>query len=142
MTKYGNTKIVAETIAEGLEGHEATISDVEDINMIKLPYFDAILIGSPNHLGAPARVISKFIDSLGKLDLAGKRVTVFDTYMGGDFNKAVSKMEKRLMDNVPDLDLISPGLSIKVDGMKGPVAEGELQKCTEFGRKISGQVES
>ena len=49
-------------------------------------------------------------------------------------------MEKQIGENVPGLKLIAPGLSVKVEGMKGPVAEGELPKCSEFGKKIAGQV--
>jgi menaquinone-dependent protoporphyrinogen IX oxidase len=37
---------------------------------------------------------------------------------------------------------IASGLSIKVLGMKGPIAEGELQKCKEFGKKIATQLKS
>jgi hypothetical protein len=60
--------------------------------------------------------------------------------MGGDFNKAVLKMEDRVKKKASSLDLISPGLSIKVDGMKGPIADGELSKCRDFGKKISDQI--
>lgn len=50
--------------------------------------FDTILISSPNHMGRPTRSIRKFVDKLGKLNLEGKQVAVFDTYLGGDFEKA------------------------------------------------------
>jgi len=40
----------------------------------------------------------------------------------------------------PGLKLVVPGLSIKVDGMKGPITEGELSKCKEFGAKIATQL--
>jgi len=99
-----------------------------------------VLIGSPNHMGGPVRGITRFIDELGKLDMAGKQAAVFDTYMGGDFNKAVSKMEARIKNKAPSLELISPGLSIRVEGMKGPIAEGELPKCREFGIKIAEKI--
>lgn len=142
-TKHGNTRIVAESIVDGLrevEGVEAEISDVEAIDPNNLPDFDAILIGSPNHVGRPARSISRFIDRLGRLGVAGKRAAVFDTYLGGDFNKVVGKMEGRIRDRVPGLGLIGPGLSIRVEGLRGPIAEGELPKCRDFGRKIADQL--
>ena len=53
-TKYGNTKLVAEKIVEGMrevEGIETAISDVEDVNLERVTDYDAILIGSPNHWG-------------------------------------------------------------------------------------------
>ena len=144
-TKYGNTKLVAEKIVEGIrevEGIETAISDVEEVDLENVADSDAILIGSPNHWGGPARSIRKFIDKLGKLDLKAKWFAVFDTYLGGDFEKAVKKMERRIGEKVPGLKLIIPGLSIKVGGMKGPIVEGELPKCKDFGRKIATQLKT
>jgi len=144
-TKYGNTKLVAETIADGLkgvEGMETAISDIEGLDLDNIPDFDLVLIGSPNHMGGPVRGITKFIDELGRLDMAGKQAAVFDTYMGGDFNKAVSKMDARIKQKAPSLRLISPGLSIRVQGMKGPIADGELPKCREFGNKLAEQLKT
>ena len=142
-TKHGNTKLVAENIIDGLEdveGIETAISDIEKVDLDNIPDFNLVLIGSPNHMGGPVRGITKFIDTLGKLELEGKRVAVFDTYMGGSFNKAVQKMEKRIIEKAPGLELIVPGLSVKVEGMKGPIAEGEIVNCKKFGHKIANQI--
>ena len=142
-TKYGNTKIVAEEILEGLrevEGVETAISDVEEVDLGRVADSEAILIGTPNHMGGPAWTIRKFIDKLGKVDLKAEWAAVFDTYLGGDFEKVVKKMEKRIREKIPRLKLVSPGLSVRVEGMKGPIAEGELPKCREFGKKIATQI--
>ena len=74
-TKYGNTRLVAEKIVEGMrevDGIETAISDVEEVDLEKVADCDAILIGSPNHWGGPSRTIRKFIDKLSKLDLKAK----------------------------------------------------------------------
>lgn len=142
-TKYGNTKLVAEKIVEGLkevEGIEVAISDVEGVDLAKVAGSDAILIGTPNHVGRPARPITKFIDQLGELELKAKWVAVFDTYMGRDFEKAVKNMETQLGEKVPRLKLITSGLSVRVGGMEGPIVEGELPKCKDFGKKITAQL--
>ncbi len=144
-TKHGNTKLVAEKIMEGIgevEGIETAISDVEETDPKKAADYDAILIGSPTHFGGPVRGINKFIDKLAKLDLKAKWVAVFDTYLGGDFEKSVKKMEKRIGEKVPGLKLITSGLSVRVDGMKGPVTDGEFPKCREFGKKIATQLKT
>jgi flavodoxin len=144
-TKYGNTKLVAEKIVEGMqevEEIETAVSDVEKVDIKRVADYDAILIGSPNHWGGPVRCVKKLIDKLGKLDLKTKGVAVFDTYIKEDFEKAVKKMEKRINEKVPRLKLIVPGLSIKVEDMKGPIVDGELSKCKEFGKKIADKLKS
>jgi flavorubredoxin len=145
-TKYGNTKLVAEKIVEGMRevaGIETAIADVKEVNLERVASSDAVLIGSPNHAGRPARGIDGFIDRLSKLDLKTKWVAVFDTQGGGKgFEQVVKKMEKRISEKVPSLKLITLGLSIKVTGMKGPIAEGELPKCVDFGKKIATQLKT
>ena len=144
-SRYGNTKLVAETIAEGLrevEGIETHVSEVKQVDLSKVPDYDAILVGSPNHIGRPTGGVSKFIDKLGKLPLGGKLFAAFDTYLGKDSEKVTRKLEKRISDKVPGAKLAAPGLSIRVDGMKGPISEGELPKCKEFGKKIASQVKA
>ena len=143
-SKYGNTKLVAENIIEGMrqiKGIEPVLSELEEVDFNDIINYNVILIGSPNHFGGPTRSIRKFIDKLGKLNLQGKLVAVFDTYIKGDFEKAVKKMEKRINEKVPGLKIVAPGLSIKVQGMKGPILEEELLKCKDFGNKIATQIE-
>ena len=141
-TKYGNTKLVAEKIVEGIrevKGIETSIADVKEVNPKEVTDSDALLIGSPNHIGRPARGIEEFIDRLGKLDLKVKWVAVFNTHMADD-ERAQVKMEKRIGEKLPGLKLISPGLSIKINGMNGPIAESELPKCVDFGKKIAAHL--
>ena len=142
-SRYGNTKRVAETIGEGMrevEGIETTLSDVKDVDLATIPSYDAIVVGGPNHMGGPTGGIKKFINKLGTLPLDAKSFAVFDTYMSKDFEKAMKKMEQRIHEKAPILKMIAPGLSIQVQGMKGPVLEGEFRKCREFGTAIATKL--
>ena len=142
-SKYGNIKLVAETIAEGItevSDNQITIYELKEIELKQPPDFDLVLIGSPNHMGGPTGRIKKFINGLGRLDVKGKCAAVFDTYMATDYEKAVKKMEKQINEKVPEFRLLKPGLSIRVEGMKGPITEGELPKCKDFGGTIVSQA--
>jgi flavodoxin len=142
-SKYGNTKIVAEKISEALnagKGIKVDLRSLKEVDVKKIPEYDVILVGSPTHFGGPTRGIKKFIDKLGKLDLKDKQAATFDTYIKKDFEMGVKKMEKSLTEKVPGLTIVSPGLSIKVQGMKGPIVEEELPKCKEFARKILTKI--
>ena len=142
-SKYGNTKLVAETLVEGMNqvtGIDAVIVEVRDVDLTQIDEFDAVLVGSPNHLGRATRGIRRLINNLGKLKLDNKKVAVFDTYLSKDFEKAVKKMEKQIIEKAPGLTLAAPGLSIRVDGMKGPISADELPKCKEFGVNIATRL--
>ncbi len=144
-TKYGNTETVAKTIVEGLksaEGIEVTLSNMKKVDFKKLDGYDAMLMGCPTHFGGPTRGAKKFIDKIGKLDLKGKKVAVFDTYIKEDFEKSVKKMEERINEKTSGLQLLLPGLSIQVGDMKGPILEEELPKCREFGKQVAIQLGS
>lgn len=140
---FGNTKTVAESIAEGMKqvsGIETTLGKPKEVDLNRIAEYDAILIGSPNHVGGSTMSIRRFIGKLGKMNLEGKLAAVFDTYMGKAVGQTVKKMEKRMSEKAPGLKLVTSGLSIKVEGLRGPIAEGELSKCKEFGIKIANQL--
>jgi flavorubredoxin len=135
-SKYGNTRQVAALIAEGMrqvQGTEVILSEIGKVDLNDVSDFDAILLGCPNHMGKATKSTQGLIDSLGELKLDKKKVAVFDTYMSKDFEKAVKNMEQKILERLPGLTLASHGLSIKVNSMKGPIAEGEMPKCREFG---------
>jgi len=144
-TKYGNTKLAGETIVEGIkevEGIETSIGYVKEIDIGKLADYDAIVLGAPNHMGRPSQTIKKFVNRLAELDLKAKNVAIFGTYSGRvrDPDRAVKKLEKMAEKKLPNLKLISSSLSIRVNGIPGPLVEGELPKCKDFGRRIANQL--
>jgi len=73
-SRSGNTRKMAETIAEGVKKEEvaAEVRDVKDVTPDDLKAFDAIVVGSPTYYGSMAAEIKKlFDDSIrfhGKLD--------------------------------------------------------------------------
>jgi hypothetical protein len=81
----------------------------------------------------------KFIDGLGRMKLT-KQVAVFDTYLKTDFEKGVKPMEGRIRERLPNMKWILPGLSIQVNAIPGPITDGELPKCVDFGRRIASQL--
>lgn len=144
-SKYGNTKLAAEIIVEGIreiEGVEVTVGYVKEIDIGKLVDCDAIVLGAPNHMGRPSQAMKKFVNRLAEQDLKANDAAVFGTYSGKTRNpdRAVKKLEKMAEKMLPKLKLISPSLSIRVRGIPGPFAEGELPKCKDFGRKIANQL--
>lgn len=145
-SKYGNTKLAAMSIMEGIKENKDIVVEigyVKDVDSKKVANFDAIILGAPNHMGRPSRTMKKFVDMLAKLDLKSKKVAVFGTYSGKirDPDRAVKKLEKIVQEKMPNQNLVLPSLSIRVKGVHGPIREGELPKCVDFGKKITTQLE-
>ena len=142
-SKWGNTQQVAGMIAEGLRevpGTQAAVSHHKPAAAAQMAEYDAIIVGSPNHIGTSTLGIQRFLGGLGKAGLEGRLVAVFDTYINKDVSKSVRKMEKRVLQKAPGLELVSPGLSVRVDGMKGPTTDGELPRAREFGAMIADRL--
>lgn len=143
-SKYGNTKLVAEKIAEGFEsqGVTVTLSHVHDVRLEDAVCSDAIVLGAPNHMAQPSRAMKRFIDYLATVDLKATKVAVFGTYSGRvrSVDRAVKKLEGIVQAKLPSLKLVLPALSVRVNGVKGPVVAEELPKCVEFGLAIANQL--
>jgi flavorubredoxin len=146
-SKYGNTKLAAENILEGIKEPgeiETSIGYVKEVDAADVAGFDVIVFGAPNHMGRPSRAMKKFVDALSGQNLKAKQVAVFGTYSGRlrPVDRAVRKLEDIVQEKLPNLKLITPSLSIKVKGVSGPVVEGELPKCVNFGKNIAAQIRS
>ena len=73
-SQSGNTKKMAESVAEGIqkEGIDVVLKEAKNIQADELLAYDAILIGSPTYYGTMAAEIKKLFDESvkfhGKLD--------------------------------------------------------------------------
>ena len=73
-SQSGNTKKMAESVAEGIqkEGIDVVLKEVKDTQADELLAYDAVLIGSPTYYGTMAAEIKKLLDDSvkfhGKLD--------------------------------------------------------------------------
>ncbi len=144
-SKYGNTKIVAENILEGIkqvEGIDAAICCAKEVDPQIIAGYDGLIIGAPNHMASPSRTMKKFVAKLAELNLNTKSVAIFGTYSGRVriTDRAVKKMEKIVEKTLPNMKLLSPTLSVRVKGVTGPVVDGELPKCQDFGRRVGKQL--
>ena len=143
-SKFGNTAKAATAIVDALRvsGFDEVMSEsVASADVNKVATYNAIFVGSPNHVGGPTRRVRKFLRSLAAFDLSDRRVGFFDTYIGGDCGKAVGRMHNEFRARNDTAKVVSPGLSLRVEGMKGPIAEGELAKTREFVNAAVGSGE-
>ena len=140
---YGCTKGVAEEVARGLsaDGRVPTIvARVRSPTLANVLDHEVIVVGSPNHFGAPIAHVRQFLRELRSHDLRGKRLAFFDTCFGRDRGKAVGKMEAIIHERNPLVSLPFLVFSAVVDGVQGPLSPGALVEAREFGRSVRGSL--
>ncbi len=139
---YGNTKKIADAICEGInkvEGVECIVKKTGEIHTDDLCDYDAVILGCPNHNQGPALNLVKFIDRASIVHLKGKIGATFDTYTGGNKNVAVVKLESKIREKLPGIELID-SLSAKVTGRKGPLVDDEESRALDFGSQFAQRL--
>ncbi len=145
---YGNTKLVAEAIADQLktEGHEVELVALGS-GSGTASGGDFMFIGSPTRVGRMTRPTKEFINGLDVGIWSNRPIVAFDTV--GPLPKEEEKRKKwleridksaatRIQDLARERGLkVHPEpLHIAVTGFKGPLASDALDLAREFARKF------
>lgn len=111
---YGNTKKMAEAVAEGVRstGAEALVKEADQATKEDLLGSDGLIMGSPVHMGSPDWRVKKFIDTVCsglwmKDALIGRVGGVFAS--GGGFGSAGAGVEITLiamLNNLAELGMM------------------------------------
>lgn len=130
---YGNTKLIAEAIADTCK---ARLIQVNDVRQADLEALDLLIVGSPTHGGRPTEETQAFLDNLPTLK--GLKVTAFDTRLTMEWVKmfgfAAGKIADNLQKNGGKL-VIAPAGFI-VSHKKGPLLDNELDRARAWAQKI------
>jgi len=144
-TYYGNTKLVAEAIAEQLreEGHEAELRSVREKHPAP-PQGDIMFLGSPVRWGNTTRRMKKYVEKIDKGVWQDKPIVVFTTILALPPNPTEAQLQSRmkydiaagrkLSDMVKSVGLkaFDNQLWVEVTGMKGPLISTGVEKTKQF----------
>jgi flavodoxin len=150
---YGNTKQVADSLAGQISalGHEASVQDLRQ-KLPDLQDFDFIMIGAPTRFAKVTGKALSVIKQLHKKGVGGKPVAIFDTY--GPVPKDPVELEKgkkwlypgaagKMLKEAQDrgLNVYPETLRCEVQGgLKGPLAEGQLEKANAFAKEFLAAI--
>jgi flavodoxin len=148
-TYYGNTKAVAEAIAEQLkaEGHEAELRSVRE-KYPTPPQGDVMFLGSPVRMGSVSRRVKRYAEKLDKDLWKDKPIVVFTTTLmlpedaTEEQKRSQEKWDwgagRKLRDLVQSggLNALENHLWVEVRGNKGPLVETGIEKTKQFTRDI------
>jgi len=143
---FGNTAVIAETIAKELECEHIK---VHAFNMDILDSYDNIIVGCPTRAFRPTKEIVSFIK---KLDNGFKNIAVFDTrvpmtdevpkflrIMANKFGYANDTMEKILVKK--RVNLAQKSGAFFVSGNEGPLLDDEIDKAKEWANSFKDMIQ-
>jgi flavodoxin len=137
---YGNTKAVAEAIAQGLKPIRAAAVSVTDFNPGNLSGGDLLIVGSPINGWRPTPKITELLAQLGNGRLRGIKAAAFDTrvrfFIHGD---AAKKMTKLLTEG--GAHIIARPAPFYVRGTEGPLRGRELEKAARWAKSLASTLE-
>jgi flavodoxin len=152
---FGNTERIAQAIGNALGRQENVgIVRVADVRPEQLTGLKLLIVGSPTRAFRPSPAIKKFLKSIPKNGLKGVKVAAFDTRVTDEeIDSAVFIL--RILVNIfgyvarPISDrlvkkggqLIAPPEGFFVQGMEGPLKEGELERASDWAKQIMAKFE-
>jgi flavodoxin I len=147
---FGNTERIAQSIGDALgQTGDVGIVRIVDVKPEQLAGLKLLIVGSPTRAFRPTPAIKNFLKSIPKNGLKGVKVAAFDTRMTEEeidsavfilrffvniFGYAAKPISDRLVKKGGQL--IAPPEGFFVQGMEGPLKEGELERASEWAKQI------
>jgi flavodoxin I len=147
---FGNTERIAQSIGNALGRQENVgIVRVADVRPEQLTGLKLLIVGSPTRAFRPSPAIKKFLKSIPKNGLKGVKVAAFDTRVTDEeidsavfilrimvniFGYAAKPIADRLVKKGGQLIAAPEGFFVQ--GMEGPLKEGELERASEWAKQI------
>jgi flavodoxin len=151
---FGNTERIAQSIGNALGWPEDVgILLVGDVKPEQLAGLKLLIVGSPTRAFRPSPAIKKFLKSIPKNGLKGVKVAAFDTRITDEeidsavfilrvmvniFGYAAKPIADRLVKKGGQL--IAPPEGFFVQGMEGPLKEGELERASDWAKQIMAKL--
>lgn len=144
---FGNTKEIAYAIGEAFK-KKVWIKKVGDFDNSDLEDCDILIVGSPTRGFRPTQNINDFLTNIPKGTLKGVKVAAFDTRMTEEELKsniilkilskfisyAAPAIERILVEKGGEISVPSEGFFVQ--GAKGPLKKGEIERAKGWGKKI------
>jgi menaquinone-dependent protoporphyrinogen IX oxidase len=148
-TSSGNTKKIAETIAETLKesGMEVDLFKVNEVKKLSAMEYDFLVLGSPTKFGTMSFAVKSFLGKVKSEEWLNKPFATFDTENPENIerakaeNKQWSAAEKIAeMLKEKKMNQLLPTLKASVLGWKGPLVEGEIDRAKGYAKELASKL--
>lgn len=143
-TSYGNTKKIAETIAETLKesGIGVDLFYVKDVKKLDGDDYDFLVLGSPTKFGTMSLTVRFFLGKVKSGEWVDKPFAAFDTENPENMENiewsAAEKIAERLRGK--KMTQLLPVLKAAVLDWKGPLVEGEIDRTKGYARELADKL--
>ena len=148
-SKFGNTEHIAQVIGSALgSSYEVEVLHVGRIVPDQFEGLGLLIVGSPTQRFNPTEDIKNFLKSLPPRGLKGIKVAAFDTRLTIEdieeiailafFVRIFGYAAKPIANGLKRKggELVLPPEGFYVQGMEGPLVEGELERAEDWARQI------
>lgn len=143
-TSYGNTKKIAETIADTLKesGIEVDLFYVEDLKKLVAKDHDFLVLGSPTRFGTMSFAIRRFLGKVKNEEWMNKPFIAFDTENPENAERKEFSAGEKIASKLSNKKMIQllPVLKALVLGQKGPLKEGEIDRTKVYARELATKL--
>lgn len=144
-SSHGNTKTIAETIANSLKNSaiEVDLFYIKNVKRLDAKLYDFLILGSPTKFGTMTFATKFFLGRLKKDEWVNKPFAAFDTenpeneQQAKAQNKEWSAAEK-IAQNLKEKKMkqLLPVLKALGIGQKGPLVDGEIDRARLYAIEI------
>jgi flavodoxin I len=134
----GNTEKVAQAIAAGMAGGTKAVR-IGSPESKALDQLSLLVVGSPTYGGKPTETVQSYLDSLPAAQIKKLRVAAFDTRLKMKLVKVFGFASDRMTAwfKKESGECLAP-MGFIVKGRNGPLADGELERATAWGKELAG----
>ena len=144
-SQHGNTRSVAEAVAEGLRAAgPVQVMGIDQLSEPGLQGADLVVVGSPTYRMNLPEVVRTALAGLPRRVLRDKRVAAFDTSYKMSRWLAPFTAARKLARKLRKLggSQVVPPETYLVEGREGPLHGGELERASEWAALIVQQLQA
>jgi len=143
-TTHGNTRKIAETIAQTLKelGVEADAVHTKDVKKLSAKEYDFLVLGSPTRFGTMSFGTRRFLLKVKSNEWMNKPFAAFDTENPENIEKQQGSAGEKIAEKLTakKMNQLLPVLKAVVLGWKGPLKEGEIERTMDYARELAARL--
>lgn len=143
-SRYGNTRRVAEAIAEALGKHgPVQLAAAENLPTILPGQADLVVVGGPTEAHRMTEAVTQLFDRMAEGALEGVAAAAFDTrvrwplFLSGSAGRGIVKKLE-----LAGAQVLGPAVSFFVGGKPPMLEPGELEEAAVWAASLAAKVES